>query len=347
MFRSATFRLTLWYLVIIMIISVIFSVAIYELSTRELRASLHRQAIIYQTLPWYRSGPTGYPVQSLDQQLKTAKNRLQFNLVLLNLAILAGAGGAGYLLARRTLRPIETALDVQSRFTADASHELRTPLTAMRTEIEVALRDAKLPPDQARGLLASNLEEITKLEALSAGLLKLAQHGGNLPLEPCSAEDVAAEAVARLEKALEQRNITIDNKVKDIQVLGDQQSLVDLVAILLDNAIKYSPSKSTIELASGVRGRQGYISVRDHGKGIKASDVPHIFDRFYRADTSRNKEQVSGYGLGLSIAKQIAEAHKGSIEVRSQAGKGSTFALLLPLADSNNQSNKKARKNSA
>ena len=331
MFRSATFRLTLWYLLIIMVISVVFSVAIYEVSTRELRASLRRQAVIYQSLPWYQNGAPDYPVQSLDQQLAAAQNRLRVNLVLLNLAILVGAGGAGYFLARRTLRPIESALDAQSRFTADASHELRTPLTAMRTEIEVALRDTKMAPDQARGLLASNLEEITKLEVLSAGLLKLAQHAGSLPLEPCSTETVAAAAVGRLDKALEQRHIIIDNQVKDIKVLGDQQSLVDLIAILLDNAIKYSPPKSTIELASGIRGRQGYISVQDQGQGISASDVPHIFDRFYRADTSRNKEQTSGYGLGLSIAKQIVEAHKGSIEVRTVAGKGSTFSVLLPL----------------
>ena len=105
-----------------------------------------------------------------------------------------------------------------------------------------------------------------------------------------------------------------------------------LRAILLDNAIKYSPPKSTIELASGIRGRQGYILVQDHGQGINASDVPHIFYRF--CHTSRNKEQTNGYGLGLSIAKQIVEAHKGSIEVRTVAGKGSTFSVLFATTSS-------------
>jgi len=336
MFRSATFRLTLWYLTIIMVISVLFSVVLYTTSTRELRVSLRRQALMYQTLPWYRNNvPTNedYVNDLPGQQVTQAERRLAVNLILLNLGILVVSGGAGYFLARRTLRPIEFALEAQSRFTADASHELRTPLTAMRTEIEVALRQDKLPSAEARGLLSSNLEEINKLEALSGGLLKLAQQNGSeLEKASCSTEDIGTAAVARLEKAVGQRHIKLEKSLDEVDVYGDRDSLVDLVAILLDNAIKYSPSGGEIQLRSGLRGRQGFIEVQDHGQGIKIGDIPHIFDRFYRADSSRNKNQAEGYGLGLSIARQIAEAHRGSIEVQSTPGQGSTFRVLLPLA---------------
>jgi signal transduction histidine kinase len=336
MFRSATFRLTLWYLTIIMVISVLFSVVLYTTSTRELRTSLRRQALMYQTLPWYRNNvPTNedYVNQLPGQQLAQAEGRLKLNLVLLNLGILAAAGGAGYFLALRTLRPIETALEAQSRFTADASHELRTPLTAMRAEIEVALRNGKLSQAEAHELLSSNLEEINKLEALSGGLLKLAQQNGgaDTPKTRCSAEDVVKAAQARLEKTIQQRNMTVKTELAEVDVFGDRESLVDLVAILLDNAIKYSQPGTTITLSSGLRGRQGFIAVQDEGQGIKTGDIPHIFDRFYRADDSRTKDEAGGYGLGLSIARQIVESHHGSIEIQSVVGQGTTFRVFLPL----------------
>jgi two-component system, OmpR family, sensor histidine kinase CiaH len=333
-FHSATVRLTAAYLGIIMLISVLFSVLIYQVSDRELVTSLERQNRVFRDYSWYSSLPqevTGMP----QRQLAAAERRLKFNLFLLNLVILVAAGGASYWLARRTLRPIEEALEAQTRFTADASHELRTPLTAMKSEIEVALRDRKLDGAQARVLLSSNLEEIQKLEALSAGLLKLARHGERLELAPCRAADILAAAVSRLDKTLEQRDITIEQRVEDVQVLVDRTSIIEATVILLDNAIKYSPAGSTITLGAGTRGKAAYLSVRDQGQGIKASDLPHIFDRFYRADSSRSKEKVEGYGLGLSIARQIVHAQGGSIEVGSTLGKGSTFTLvLLPFHDS-------------
>lgn len=330
MFRSATFRLTIWYLVIIMAISLLFSFVIYNASDRELQNGYRRQVQIYRLLPSVQ-----YPdnILSPEEQLQAAEQRLRFNLGILNLAILGATGAAGYLLAKRTLRPIEEALDVQSRFTADASHELRTPLTAMKTEIEVAMRDAKLSAAEARELLKSNLEEISKLEALSNGLLKLAQHdNGGINKEPVSLSKIAGEAIQRLDKQAKQRSVTFKNAINnDTVVLGDHQSLTELIYVLLDNAIKYSPADSTVELGSSVSGHYAYLNVRDHGQGIKASDIPHIFERFFRSDTSRSKNKVDGYGLGLSIAQKIAEMHQGMISVKSSPGEGSTFTIKLPL----------------
>lgn len=314
-----------------MAISVLFSWVIYSVSMRELNTSLHRQDTIFRNLPEFGDNDSTYLTQLPDVQLTAAEHRLQLNLTTLNLGILVLAGGASFWLARRTLQPIESALETQGRFTADASHELRTPLTAMKTEIEVALREPELGSPEAKILLQSNLEEISKLESLSNALLQLAQHDSTKPSQDVSAlPAVAADALSRLHKVIKQRGVFINNEITAGHVIGDHDSLVELIVILLDNAIKYSDRKATVVLSARQRGHVAEISVRDHGRGIKASEIPHLFDRFYRADASRSKDKVEGYGLGLSIAKKIVDMHRGTIEVSSTPGKGSTFTVKLP-----------------
>lgn len=334
MFRSATFRLTLWYLAIIMAISILFSVVIYGTSEQELQQSFRRESIFYQLGPGFRVNLDDGQTNATPQELfNDAKSRLKLNLVIINAGILILAGGASYVLARRTLTPIEAALEAQGRFAADASHELRTPLTAMKSEIEVALRGKELSSAEARQLLGSNLEEIAKLEALSAGLLRLAQQDGQaISKSPVDLAAVSSAAVKRLSAAANKQGVQIDNRIGKMTVGGDSESIVELLVILLDNAIKYSPAKSKITLDATTHGHWVNITVRDEGQGIKALDIPRIFDRFYRADTSRSKQQIAGYGLGLSIAKNIVDLHGGTIEVASRPEKGSVFTVKLPLA---------------
>jgi len=333
MFQSATFRLTLWYLAIIMAISVLFSVIIYGTSEQELRQSYHRESSIYQLAPGFRLNLNNSLGNATPEDLfNDAKTRLKLNLVIINTGILILAGGASFVLARRTLSPIEAALEAQGRFAADASHELRTPLTAMKSEIEVALRGKELSGDEARHLLGSNLEEIAKLEALSTGLLRLAQQDGQAIAKfPVDLAEISAAGVKRLSGAAKKQGVQIDNRISKITVGGDSESIVELLVILLDNAIKYSPAKSTITLGATTHGHWAHITVRDEGQGIKVLDIPRIFDRFYRADSSRSKHQITGYGLGLSIAKKITDLHGGTIEVASRPGKGSVFTVRLPL----------------
>ena len=331
---SPAARLATAYVAIIMVISISFSAALYHLSADQLSESLHHQYLRYR--PFFYSRlltPPGQPVpMHLQDELDSGTGHLEIELVYFNLVILLLASSASYLLAKRTLRPIEDALEAQSRFTADASHELRTPLTAMQTEIEVALRDPKLTEAQAKKLLASNLEEVAKLRALSDGLLRLAREDGNgLVAIPVSLVNVADLAVDRVKRAAHAGRITIDNGATAVTALGDEQSLTDLVVILLDNAIKYSSPESTVQISTKHHGQQAILAVTDHGAGIAAAELPHIFERFYRADPSRSKDQVEGYGLGLSIARKIAQLHHGTIEVSSTAGKGSTFTVKLPL----------------
>jgi len=326
--RSAVFQLTIWYLAIIMALSVGFSFVLYRISNTELDRGLRRQQDIFSNQVILNF--PGFD-DLRENQMKETRDRFQDNLVWFNLVVLVAGGAVSYLLARRTLKPIDEAFAAQSRFTADASHELRTPLTAIQTEIEVALRDPGFTKEAATELLKSNLEEVAKLKALSDGLLRLARDDAGRDIwESVLLKDVAIAAVDQTAAAANLKEINVENLIGDIKVKGDRVSLTELLVILIDNAVKYSDPKTKVKLTAKKKDDIVQIAVIDQGLGIKASDLPHIFDRFYRADPSRSKEKVSGYGLGLSIAKKIAELHGGSITAKSTPGAGSTFLIKLP-----------------
>ncbi len=335
MFHNTTLKLTGVYLAIIMVISLFFSANIYTLATRELDRGFRRQAaVIQQVSPTDPFGDGNPVIYQRNLAFQNAKDHIKGQLLLVNVLILAGAAVVSYLLARRTLIPIEEAHEAQKRFTADASHELRTPLTAMQTEIEVALRDLKLNKDQAKELLKSNLEELAKLTQLSDGLLRLARLETNtISKKPIRLMPVITEAIKTNQNLADQKHIILEapkDSTESVQVLGNRASLVELLSILINNAIKYSPHKSTVALGYYKHGKEVVINVIDHGAGISPPDLPLIFERFYRADTSRTKQQITGYGLGLSIAKSFAELHGGYITAKSTVGAGSTFQVHLP-----------------
>jgi len=203
----------------------------------------------------------------------------------------------------------------------------------MQTEIEVALRSPDLTKKEAIDLLKSNLEEVGKLKSLSEGLLTLATTSSrDTRRQQVSIKDVASLALEQAAKPAVARKITIKSIVKEAHVLGNPQQLLNLLSILLDNAIKYSQPGSKITIETKPQDKYAVISVTDRGQGIAAADLPHIYDRFYRADTSRSSKNAQGYGLGLAIAKNIVDLHKGAIEVKSKPGRGSTFTVRLPLA---------------
>ena len=332
-FKIAYLKLTAFYVAIIMLISVSFSFAIYNISAQEIGRGLGKQSMMMRDIE--ESSPVFQQLDRLRQdQIDQINGNLQRNLVYFNLLILIISSIASYFFARWTLLPIEESMEAQNRFTADASHELRTPLTAMRTEIEVALRDRMIDLGKSKELLSSNLDEISKLESLTGALLKLARHDGKAVkgFSRLLLSDLVVEAYEKVESLAREKNISFDNKFEDVYVNGDRQSLIELFVILLDNAVKYSPKKKQVDISISKTDHTALISVSDRGIGIKSSDLPHIFDRFYRADHSRNKEKADGYGLGLSIAKNIVELHQGKISVKSKAGEGSEFIVKLPTA---------------
>lgn len=333
MFTSARLKLTAWYLVLIMLISISFTVVIYNLLASELdRVELMQRQRQERQLPFeFRQR---YPTElEIDPVIiEEAKERLKLRLIFINLGILLLAGLSGYFLAGRTLRPIKEMVDEQNRFITDASHELRTPITVLKSEIEVNLRDKKISSN-TKEILESNLEEVNNLQVLSDNLIKLAQKNGNvISLEEVSLLEVIELAIKKVTPLSKIKKIKIENKIKVQSVKADKPSLIELFVILLDNAIKYSEKDTTITLASEKTDHAVVVSIKDQGIGISKEDIPHLFDRFYRADSSHTKVNAPGYGLGLSIAKQIVEKHKGSVKVESELELGTTFLIKLPLA---------------
>ncbi len=329
MFTKTRLVLTAWYLIIIMLISFAFSLVIYQGAKNELQRSLRLQSLRFQRERGIFLPPGIYPKIN-DDLLIELDNRIKLTLVLINLGIFAFSGAAGYFLADKTLRPIGKMLDEQKRFVADASHELRTPLTAMKTEIEVAMRDKNLDLNSAKQLLKSNLEETNKMQALSNYLLTLSKYQtGNFPLkrETVDLRAVVQKTVDKLSLIASKKHLRLIIRVKKTTLKANPESLTELVSILVDNAIKYSFPKNKVTISAEQAGTATTLSIHNFGTNIKPADLPHIFDRFYRADSSRSKSKAQGYGLGLSIAKEIIDLHGGSISVESAPGSGTAFKV--------------------
>lgn len=326
MIRSAVLKLTFAYLAMIMALSVAFSVTLYKISDAELNHGLRKPG-----QPVFRETSLYDFDMFREARLNESRAALKSNLVMLNIVTLAAGAAASYLLARKTLEPIAAAMESQARFTADASHELRTPLTAMQTEIEVALRDKSLVVQDARELLESNLEEVVKLRNLSDGLLRLARpNGEKLTATKVEIYDATVRAIENTAKQSQANDMQIINRVpKGILAKGESESLAEVMTILIDNAIKYSDSGKKIIISASEEQGQILIRVKDSGIGIHIDDIPHVFDRFYRADASRVKVDAGGYGLGLSIAKKIIDLHDGYIGIEGTSDKGTTFVIKL------------------
>lgn len=323
-FDSATLRLTVWYMVMLMLLSLLFSGVLYAVATNEFNRALgpRRQGEMRIFID------DSNVANARTRLIEESSDRLIISLVLFNLAVLVGGGGLSYLLARRTLKPIQLAHDAQLRFTSDAAHELRTPLAVMQTEIEVGLRSKKTSAAKQTAILESNLEEVARLRMLTDRLLQLASQQ-ELPVGTVDVEAAVVEAVTRLVPMAQKRHITIENQVGPASVRGHYDSVVDIIAILLDNAIKYSPSKSHVVVKTRPSGGEIVLDVIDQGMGIPPEEQDKIFERFYRVDSSRSKDYVEGHGLGLSLAQRLATEMGGSLRVQSVVGEGATFSLKL------------------
>jgi len=328
MFSKATLRLTAWYVVILMMLSLLFSVWLYAEGTHEVRAGLDAQLL----RPYSNLLPRDDIVVFLNQQYSASQARIFGSLALMNIGVFAAGSLVSYFLARRTLQPIEDSLEAQNRFTADASHELRTPLTAMKTEIEVGLRNKTMSTSEARELLASNVEEINRLTALADGLLILARTGDAPQLMSIPLGEVSNKVVERFIKFAKAKHMTIRATTDDSRAFADAQQVDTILGILIDNAVKYGAAKSILTVLVAREDDKACLTVHNSGVPIASHDLSRIFDRFYRADSSRAGGKLAGYGLGLSIAHKLASSMNGTIAVKSSAKDGTTFTLRLPLA---------------
>ncbi len=224
---------------------------------------------------------------------------------------------------------VERTLETQKAFLADSSHELRRPLTVLRTNVDI-LRKPGLPPEQRDDCLEQMAAELEAVSHLLSDLLLLSREGRDeLVLAPVDYSAVCEQAVARLRAQDEQHALTADIAT-GAHVQGDEKRLAQMVWNLLENSVQYTPEGGQIEVQLRATDRLARLEVQDNGIGISEEDLPHIFDRFYRARGARDARS-EGSGLGLAIVKHIAESHNGSINVTSQPGEGTSFVVALPL----------------
>ncbi len=231
------------------------------------------------------------------------------------------------------LSRLESSVKRIEQFTADASHELRGPLSFTRTAAEVALRNPRADAE-SRQAFADIVEESVKASALLEDMLTLARAGAescHTVLEPVNLAEVVQEACDRARPLAAERRLVFSaslGSARWVEVLGDFASLRRLLWILLDNALKYTDAPGRIDVTLSAAAGEATLVVNDSGMGISAADLPHIFERFYRADPSRS--QVEGSGLGLAIAKWIAEFHRARLSVDSEERMGTVFRVVFP-----------------
>jgi two-component system sensor histidine kinase MprB len=224
-----------------------------------------------------------------------------------------------------TLDALERSVEAQRQLVADASHELRTPVASLRTNIEVLQRGADLAPEDREELLEDMVTQADELTNLVGDVVDVARRGeSDADFQEVSLHEIVAGVIARARRLAPQSEIV--DELSPWVVTGAPERLTRLVANLVDNAVKWSPPGERVE----VRLTDGELTVRDHGPGIDPEDLPHVFDRFYRATSARG---LPGSGLGLAIVRQVAESHGATAVAENAEGGGARFRIRFPAAD--------------
>lgn len=240
-------------------------------------------------------------------------------------------GTASWWLAGRSIRPTEEAMARQQAFVANASHELKTPLTLIRSSAEVALRSTK-PKSEAAEFLKEIVREAEHMDRLVEDQLllsRLDQGQVELTLQPVPLDPMLRDIKLQLERLPAADGKQLKFRLEPCWAQGDPTRIRQILLILLDNALRYTPSGGTIEVNTSCHQDKARIRIIDDGPGIPVEDLSRITDRFYRVDPARGRDS-GGSGLGLSIAKTLVQAHKGSLSIESQPGMGTTVEVELP-----------------
>src|SRR5438034_3457246 len=239
-------------------------------------------------------------------------------------------------LNRMIARLEESFLQI-NRFSADASHELRTPLTVLQGELEAIAHKEQNLPEDVSDTIGTALEETQTLTTIIENLLAISRlEAGEARVQPVRLDfaELARTTADQMKLLAEEKRISLTSDGTDpVEVEADPSRLKQVVVNLLDNAIKYTPEGGNVSISVTRRDHRAILEVADTGLGISANDLPHIFDRFYRADKARSR-QMGGTGLGLSIVRSICQAHGGQVTVNSAEGRGSRFRVELPLSTS-------------
>ena len=321
MFLRARIKLTLFYVLALIIILAAASWWIYAYLIEEIEEKYQHQDP-YDT------------IHTLVLQADQAN--LRNHIILIDGSIVGVIFVISYFLSGKTLEPISKNYEIQKQFLADASHELRTPLAILKTDLEVALRGKKLAAANKKVLL-SNLEEVNRMSRMVEDLLLISRFDSRqewFRFENIDLGIIVNQCADMLKSYAHKRKLWLTLEIGDnILVRGDKDRLKQAVLNVLKNAVDYSPGMARIEIRVFESERKAVLKVTDQGIGIGRADLLRIFDRFYRADRSRQRKSA-GSGLGLSIVKWIVDKHKGSIDIKSRLGKGTAVTIALPLISS-------------
>ena len=287
------------------------------------------------SVPVVRSGNVVGVVQaaqSLDVVRETV-NRLIFVLVPIGLVALALATVGGLFMSGRAMRPVQSAFEKQRKFIGDASHELKTPLTLIRADAEVVTRDPANP--RAQKLINHLLDETDRMNTLLSDLLILARlDAGELALarQPFNLGEVLTEIADRFSALATAEGVHLEVEVYGkLPASGDRERTSQVLVALLDNALRYTPSGGRITIEGKLSDEWVEALVSDTGPGIATEHLPRIFDRFYRAEEARTREE-GGTGLGLAIARDLARAQGGDLTASNTQEGGAVFRLKLPAS---------------
>ena len=313
-FDKARLKLTFVYASITLCIIAIFSVVLIASLEKNVRDMLDEEV--------------GQPRVRYEIYKNNIHN-IEDSIMIADISLLFLVSAISYILAGQTLKPIKDTIDAQRRFVADASHDLRTPLAIMKTEIEVGMGT----PNEYKSILQSNLEEINKMGVLVNDLLTLARSEGTNNInksETINIQKFLAKVISKFDNNIKDKslNLTVENDIeRSIKI--NPNSFERVIQNILQNAINYTKPGGSISINTKTESKYLAISVSDTGVGISEKDLPNIFERFYKAEHSRNDK--GGSGLGLSIAKQIIEEHKGKIHIQSSVGVGTTVIIRIPI----------------
>jgi two-component system, OmpR family, sensor kinase len=241
------------------------------------------------------------------------------------------------------LARLDVSFEQQRQFMADASHELRTPIAIMRSEAEVALAEPESSSQELRESIRIFKDETKRLTGIVEDLFLLARADAGqykLTSKEFYLDELAGEVTRAVRALAAEKGLTLQlDATAEMPFRGDENLVRRLLLNLVDNAIKYTPRGGAVTVSCETHGKRYIVTVSDTGPGIPAEAQPHIFDRFYRADSARSRAEqdsaglTSGAGLGLSIARWVAEAHEGTLELLRSSAAGSVFELILPRTE--------------
>jgi signal transduction histidine kinase len=287
------------------------------------------------SVPLFESGEMSAIIQAAQsrQVVRGLVVRLVFILVSVGLVALLLAGVGGLFISGRAMRPVRAAFHRQRAFVADASHELKTPLTLIKLNAEMVVREPTSPKN--RKVIEDQLSEINRMSALVSDLLVLARLDADklgVSRETFDLAKILAETADRFILRAAEEEILLDIEVPgELPALGDPDRTGQILAALLDNAMRFTPPGGRVTVAGHSYDGRVEASVTDTGPGISSEHLPHVFERFYRADTARRRSS-GGTGLGLAIARDLAAIQGGEVVVRNAKNGGASFTLSLPAS---------------